>query len=175
MMNGDIGVRSEPGRGSTFWFEVTLPCAGAAPVAELPPQAVTPMLPPGAARVLLVEDNDDVTDVVCAILRRDGVEVHHVADGPGALEALAGERFDAVLMDCQLPSMDGIATTRRLRASSPEAGRVPVIALTANGTEEQRRRCLDAGMDDYLAKPFSSDQLLALLRRWVPSRSGGQT
>jgi signal transduction histidine kinase/CheY-like chemotaxis protein len=124
-------------------------------------------------RVLLVEDNPVNQDVAQEMLAALGLDVALAEDGVAALEALERERFDAVLMDCQMPRMDGLEATRRLRARERETGvHTPVIALTANAMESDRRDCLDAGMDDYLGKPFTSVQLLLTMRHWLPSDAG---
>ncbi|RIL03434.1 MAG: hybrid sensor histidine kinase/response regulator, partial [Proteobacteria bacterium] len=120
-------------------------------------------------RVLLVEDNPVNQDVAQEMLSAHGLDVALAADGVAALAALERERFDAVLMDCHMPRMDGLEATRRLRARE-RAGSLPhtpVIALTANAMESDRQACLAAGMDDYLGKPFTSVQLLLVLRRWI--------
>ncbi|MGC9457665.1 MAG: ATP-binding protein [Halothiobacillaceae bacterium] len=118
-------------------------------------------------RVLVAEDNAVNQKLVRALLSKQGIEPEVVANGEQALERIQAESFDLVLMDCQMPVMDGFEATRRLRARESETGgRLPVIALTANAMEGDRQRCLDAGMDDYLAKPIVTERLLALLRQW---------
>jgi CheY-like chemotaxis protein len=122
-----------------------------------------------AGRVLLVEDNVVNQDVAQEMLAAFGLDVTLAEDGVAALEALDAARFDAVLMDCQMPRMDGLEATRIWRARERERGlpHTPVIALTANAMESDRRACLDAGMDDYIGKPFTSVQLLLTLRHWL--------
>jgi CheY-like chemotaxis protein/HPt (histidine-containing phosphotransfer) domain-containing protein len=138
-------------------------------------RAIGVVKPAGATRlrgrVLLVEDNPVNQDVALEMLHALGLEVALAEDGVAALEAAQRERFDAVLMDCQMPRMDGLEATRRLRERERLAGlaRVPVIALTANALESDRRACADAGMDDYLGKPFTSVQLLLTLQQWLPA------
>ncbi|TCW78908.1 hybrid sensor histidine kinase/response regulator [Burkholderia sp. SRS-46] len=123
--------------------------------------------PPGAAsaRVLLVEDNAVNQQIALAMLEDTGYEVAVAENGRQALERLANETFDVVLMDCQMPQMDGFEATRLLRRREAETGapRLPVIALTANAISGDRERCLAVGMDDYLSKPFHRDALLKLL------------
>ena len=123
--------------------------------------------------VLLVEDNRVNQDVAREMLESLGLGVHVVEDGVEALEVLENGRYDAVLMDCQMPRMDGFQATRALREREAARGllRTPVIALTANALAGDRKACLDAGMDDYLGKPFTSVQLLLALRRWMQARS----
>jgi signal transduction histidine kinase/CheY-like chemotaxis protein/HPt (histidine-containing phosphotransfer) domain-containing protein len=123
--------------------------------------------------VLLIEDNAVNQDVAREMLEGMGLEVHVAEDGVQALEVLANAHYDAVLMDCQMPRMDGFQATRALRERERAHGllRTPVIALTANALAGDRQACLDAGMDDYLGKPFTSVQLLLALRRWLPART----
>ncbi len=132
--------------------------------AEPPPQAF------GKARVLLAEDNRINQRVAQEILRQAGVECRAVENGRQVLEAVAGERFDLVLMDCQMPEMDGFTATQHIREMEGDgrlAGHLPVIALTANAVKGDRERCLAAGMDDYLSKPFEVQALLATMRRFL--------
>jgi PAS domain S-box-containing protein len=120
-------------------------------------------------RVLLVEDHAVNRDVVVAMLEQLGCVTAVEADGHQALQRLTRERFDLVLMDCNLPGLDGFETTRRLRAREDESGapRLPVVALTANALRGDRERCLAAGMDDYLSKPMTRRQLRAVLESWA--------
>ncbi|RQU18719.1 response regulator [Burkholderia cenocepacia] len=122
-----------------------------------------------AARVLLVEDNVVNQQIALAMLEDTAYQVDVADDGEQALKRLADDRFDVVLMDCQMPKLDGFEATRQLRRREAEAGapRLPVIALTANALSGDRERCLAAGMDDYLGKPFRRDALLQMLARHV--------
>ena len=163
-MGGTIDVVSAPGQGSTFTFRVPLPVVVQAPASQ-PAGGATTQWRRGA-RALVVEDNAINQQVVCRLLQRQGVETVVAGDGAQALALLREEPFDLVLMDCQLPGMDGWETTRRARA---QGFRGPVVALTANATEDDRRLCLAAGMDDFLAKPFTVAGLQAVLARWVPA------
>ena len=122
-------------------------------------------------RVLLVEDNPVNQLVARGMLERLGCRVATVADGAEALEHLEHEEVDLVLMDCNMPSMDGYEATRRLRLQ-PKLQQLPVIALTANVLSDERARCVAAGMNDYLAKPFSREALAELLGRWLPANCG---
>lgn len=120
-------------------------------------------------RVLLAEDNPINQRVCEEMLRRLGVEVHTVADGRQAVEALEQNAFDAVLMDCQMPELDGYRATSLIREAEKANGRerVPIIALTAHAMEGDREACLAVGMDDYLSKPFRLADLEAVLQRWT--------
>ena len=135
------------------------------------PQGPTPRL---GARVLLAEDHPVNQEVAVQILRMLDCEVETVEDGRAALHALAGGGHDIVLMDLNMPVMDGFQATAALRQREGRAGaaRLPVIALTANALQGDRERCLAAGMDDYLSKPFTAADLAAVLQRWLPGDAG---
>jgi PAS domain S-box-containing protein len=173
LMSGTIGAESEPGRGSTFWFEVVLAAAEAS--AQVP--AASPEANPGGAApswlnppLVLVAEDSQINQIVAArSLERCGCRVEVVGDGREALKALEARRYDAVLMDCQMPDMDGYQATAELRRSEAGARRTPVIAMTAHAMDGDRKRCLDAGMDDYISKPMRHTALVAALMRWIPS------
>jgi CheY-like chemotaxis protein len=114
----------------------------------------------------LVEDNPVNQTVIEAMLRSLGFMVSVASDGAQAVTEVSSLRFCAVLMDCRLPIIDGYEATRRIRALSAH-GDIPIIALTANALHGDRETCLEAGMDDYLAKPFKRSDLLSILQRWV--------
>jgi two-component system, sensor histidine kinase and response regulator len=120
-------------------------------------------------KILLVEDNPVNREVAVGMLESLGCVAHAAENGWLALEAINNDAYDAVLMDCQMPVMDGLTATAELRRREQNAGgaRLPIIALTANAMEGDRERCLAAGMDDFLSKPFSQQQLAALLKRWL--------
>jgi CheY-like chemotaxis protein len=122
-----------------------------------------------AMPVLLVEDNPVNQKVALMLLQRRGYRVQLAEDGRAALEAFAHARFSAILMDMQMPVMDGIEATREIRNMEVlrQVARTPIIAMTANAMEGDRERCLEAGMDDYIAKPIRADQLYEQLQRWV--------
>jgi len=120
-------------------------------------------------QVLLAEDTEMNRMLVRILLTRMGFEVDEAENGQQAVEALARKRYDLVLMDCMMPVMDGYEATRILRAREVEAGqeRVPVIALTASAIAGDRERCRQAGMDDYLSKPFQVDDFTAIVQRYL--------
>jgi CheY-like chemotaxis protein len=124
--------------------------------------------PSFGARVLVAEDNPVNQRVVQGLLAKLGCEVIVVPDGGKAIEASQGGRFDVILMDCQMPEVDGFEATRRIRAG-PQ-GQTPIIALTAGALEGDRQRCLDAGMDDYLSKPVRLEELAKVLSKFVTAR-----
>jgi CheY-like chemotaxis protein/HPt (histidine-containing phosphotransfer) domain-containing protein len=166
-MGGRIGVLSEPGQGSTFWFTARLDraLAPAAASTAAPPQRFVPL----AGHVLLVEDNELNCEVARGMLEGLGLRVSVATNGTEAMHAVAHQRFDLVLMDCQMPELDGFEATRRIRAqaAAESAPRVPIIALTANAVRGDRERCLAAGMDGYLAKPIRTTDLHAAIRPWL--------
>ena len=123
--------------------------------------------PPERPRVLLVEDNAVNQKVSRLMMERRGYVVDVAADGREAVEATAQRPYAAVLMDCQMPRLDGYAATREIRARDAMRVRVPIIAMTANAGAGARERCLSAGMDDYVSKPVTADALDAVLRRWI--------
>jgi PAS domain S-box-containing protein len=166
-MGGDIGVESSLGQGSTFWFEVSLPVAAAAcpdEAAAEPSVSVHESL-----RLLVVDDNPVNRELICTLLEPFDLDIQTAADGVEAIEAVSRAAFDVVLMDVQMPNMDGLAATRCIRdAAAPGARRVPIIAMTANVLPEQVARCLEAGMDDHVGKPIKPSSLLEALVRWSP-------
>jgi PAS domain S-box-containing protein len=170
LMRGTIGCDSTPGCGSSFWFELEF----AAPVAtngnSLQPGGAGIAAAPlwSTAPLVLVAEDSPVNQIVAVrALERCGCRVEVVADGRQALEALSTRRYDAVLMDCQMPDIDGYAATAELRRSENGQHRTPVIAMTAHAMDGAAKRCLEAGMDDYISKPMRREQLIDTLRRWI--------
>ncbi len=166
-MGGTIGVQSAPGAGSTFWFSVMLPRA-AAPVqsAAAGPRTVLPR------RILVADDNLVNRMVVDGLLRGDGHDVTLVEDGERAIEAARAQHFDLVLMDMEMPVMNGVEATRQIRALAAPYGDVPIIALTANATAEFSSVCRNAGMNDHLSKPIDHEVLRDCVAHWT---TGGGT
>ncbi len=169
MMGGQISVQSRPGAGAVFRLELALAPAGSSPAAAVDPGAVSSRCTPGRLRILLAEDNPVNRKAVQRELAKAGHECDTVADGAEALAKLAGEGYDLVLLDAQMPLMDGVEATRRIRAGEVAGvdARLPVVGLVAYGMDTDRQRCLDAGMDEVLAKPLWSEELRRLLERRV--------
>jgi signal transduction histidine kinase/ActR/RegA family two-component response regulator len=174
MMGGRIELESTPGRGSTFL--VLLPLAPALSSVGPPPAPRPAASPRLSGRVLLVEDNAVNREVATAVLHSIGITPASAVNGEEAVRMALAEAFDAILMDCQMPVMDGFEATRRIRAHLDGGARaaMPIIALTAYAAPEDEQRCREAGMDDYLAKPFRRDDLYRKLARWLdPGASRG--
>ena len=167
MMKGNLGVDSEVGKGSKFWFVIPLGIARDDEVSNLPEVVAKPVVLTG--KVLLVEDNPINQMVAKKMLEKIGLESVLAENGKEALERLDEEEFDAVLMDCQMPEMDGFEATGLWREQEQMAshGRLPIIAMTANVMQGDRERCLDSGMDDYLGKPVRQAELGSVLQRWI--------
>jgi signal transduction histidine kinase/ActR/RegA family two-component response regulator len=166
LMGGEISVKSQPGEGSTFRF--TMPLAPVVQPAAAPPSSpVQTPLSTVAARVLLAEDNAINSRVAMRMLEKLGYRVDLAANGKEAIDMLEMLPYDLILMDCQMPTMDGYEATREIRRSQGERARVPIIAVTANSMEGDKDLCLEAGMDDYISKPIQIEHLREILQRWA--------
>ena len=168
LMGGKIGFESAQERGSRFWFRLTLeraPLSAESPLA--PSAAPLPVQGPRErVRVLVVEDNETNRRLLVRQMQQLGCGVEAVGDGEEAVTRTRGEDFGLVLMDCQMPGTDGLETTRRMRLTESGQRHVPIIAVSANATEKDRRHCLEAGMDDFVSKPVTLETLAAALDRW---------
>lgn len=165
LMSGELTVESQAGSGSTFTVKVPLPLA----VAVRPESAPEPSAEM-RARVLVVEDNIINRRVAEAFLRKLGCTVEIAENGEAAINHWRGGGYDIILMDCQMPELDGYDTTRRIRALENGGRRTPIIAMTAYAMTGDRETCLEAGMDDYLSKPLNLAHMAAVLSRWSPNR-----
>ena len=170
-MGGQAGVQSAPGQGSRFWFTARLARAAVAPAlasrvpADGTAEARLRQLAAGR-RVLLVEDDAANRDVALALLQSAGLVVHTASDGLAAVDAAAAQAPDLVLMDLQLPRLDGLAAARRILAL-PGLAQLPILAFTANAFADDHARCMDAGMVGVVTKQVNPDDLYAALLPWL--------
>jgi signal transduction histidine kinase/ActR/RegA family two-component response regulator len=181
LMNGEISISSTVGKGSTFKFEIECGASDIQPretTSDRPGDAVIEPAPPVTERagkqeriidILLVEDGEANRRLAEILLKKIGCKVRSVVNGVEAVEALQQASYDLVLMDCMMPEMDGYEATRLYRAFEGvhREHRLPIIALTASATTGYEERCIDAGMDDYLAKPYTADALRSMIGKWV--------
>jgi PAS domain S-box-containing protein len=184
LMGGEVGVRSRPGQGSTFWFTARLGISSATvpalidrvkdAAAELlaSSRSAAVMAALKNARILLVEDNTFNQQIALEMLEEVGSSVCLAANGMEALELLRQTAFDCVLMDVQMPLMDGLEATRRIRAD-PRLADMRVLAMTATATSEDRVRCIEAGMDDFISKPIQPALMYQTIANWLPEREEG--
>ena len=173
LMGGTIGVDSREGEGSTFWFTAVFDAAPSSqekPAGERTDRRFRVPQRERHERILVAEDNAANREVALAQIRTLGYEASAVTNGTEVIEALQHERYDLVLMDCEMPVMDGFEATARIRGLTRQgiAG-IPIIAITADSMFADRDRCLRAGMNDYLAKPTDLEQLADMLGRWLPA------
>ncbi len=172
-MGGDMWVETEPGKGSTFHFTVRLKCSRAPETSDVSTtQELMAMTDLRGLKVLLAEDNPVNQLVAAEILKRLGCEVVLASNGREAVEALDSHQIDVVLMDVQMPEVDGLEATKMIRAKETHR-RIPIIAQTAHAFAEDKMRCFEAGMDEHLAKPIRRSELLRVLGRYASERGGG--
>ncbi len=169
-MGGSIGLESTPGSGSTFWFVVPFrrrlgsgeePAIDSAAIRTLDP----------TRRILIAEDNPVNRMIAVDQLAAGGYQTDAVTNGIEVLEALARRSYDLILMDCQMPELDGYETTRRIRQAELAGEHLPVIAVTAHALKGEREKCFAVGMDDFISKPFTREELISTLVRWLPASS----
>ena len=178
LMGGNAGATSRPEGGSRFWFTAALDVGGDDDDAEAPPISGfdafrETVATRGEARVLLVEDEPVNQLIAHTLLTQAGLHVHCASDGEQAVAAAAADRYDLILMDLQMPRMNGIDAARRIRAL-PGQRSTPIVALTANAFLEDRQACLEAGMNDFLAKPFAPAALYGVVQRWLNGAAGSR-
>jgi len=164
MPAGEIGVESDEGQGARFWFAAALPTVPA----PRPAAAPAPAGPNGvAAHILVAEDLFINQAVIESILVDAGHSVRFANNGTEAVAAVTRERFDLILMDMEMPELDGIGATQAIRQLDGPMRDIPIIAVTANALDSEARRCRDAGMNDHLTKPIDRTALLAAIQRWI--------
>ena len=174
LMGGTIWVESQPGEGSTFHFKLRFGLqkfpAGALPPADRPGQAQAPTPDQRHFKILLAEDNPVNQKVAVRFLQKRGHTVVVAESGKKALDAWGKQTFDIILMDIQMPEMDGFEATARIREHEKSTSKhIPIIALTAHAMVGDRERCLAAGLDDYVSKPIDADDLFAAIQRLLPA------
>jgi CheY-like chemotaxis protein/HPt (histidine-containing phosphotransfer) domain-containing protein len=167
LMGGDLGVESAVDEGTSFWIEIDLQPGPDHTLRVADSDGTGDLLIRQGAHVLVAEDNPTSRMVTEALLKKLSCEVDIAIDGREALQKVTANDYDIVFMDCHMPLMDGFQATDRIRRS-PKSPELPIIALTASVTEEDRIRCLEAGMNDMIGKPVRSSALAKALERWVP-------
>ena len=173
LLGGTIGAESEEGKGSTFHIELSLPRAAplAAPMPEAAPAAEEPVAgaapAPRRARILVAEDDRTNQMITRTMLERAGYAVDVVDNGLAAIAAIERDSYELLLMDVQMPELDGVAATQRIRALAPEKAGLPIVAITAHAMAGARQEYVGSGMNDYVSKPFELEELLRVVARWT--------
>jgi len=173
LMDGQIGIDSTPDKGSTFWFNISLPIeTSILENVNLQTSLNTSGTPVFSGKVLVVDDVDTNHLVAHALLTQYGLSVGQAYNGEEAINLWQNDDFDMILMDCQMPIMDGYQATKIIRQKEQKTvERIPIVALTANALATERDKCLEAGMDDFLTKPFDEQALINILKNWFETTS----
>jgi CheY-like chemotaxis protein len=175
-MGGSVGVETELGKGSLFWLQLPLSIASERSRALDSPCEPAAARLEGPCRVLVAEDNPVNQKLARRLMEKFGCTVETAGDGAEAVDMCARLPFDIVFMDCQMPEMDGYDAASAIRRAEREHGwpRLPIVALTAHAAAADRDRCFAAGMDEYLSKPASAEQIRAVIYRWMSERDAKQ-
>ena len=170
LLGGTLCVESDEGKGSTFWFKLTLPRTEAPEIDAVQSERREV---PRPLRILLVEDLPMNQEIAETMLSRAGHGVDIAGDGVGAVAAVEAGTYYLILMDIQMPNMDGVTATQHIRNLGGQAARVPIVAMTANVLPDQIQQFKSAGLNDHLGKPFNKHDLLAMVAKWSPRRPQG--
>ncbi len=173
LMGGTIGVEAQVNQGCTFWFRLTLPVSQPGLNASRPNLMSLPSITPKVVRVLLVEDNRTNQLVAKIMLNKLGCQISIANHGQEAVEMSASQEYDLILMDLQMPVLDGYAATQQIRQRLPDK-QLPIIAMTADTLTDRFERCLEAGMNDFLTKPVTQASLSQMLEKWFPRPEASQ-
>jgi signal transduction histidine kinase len=171
LMGGEVGVQSQEGVGSVFWVTASFELLPGVATAEVAPREPRPSIPGYTPRILLAEDNDVNRLVASRMLERLGCQVETVGDGRQAVDAWRRGGYDLILMDCQMPELDGYEAAREIRSSEANGQRIPIVALTAHAMKDDDAKCRAAGMDAHLTKPVARQALQECLQRLLRTRS----